>query len=79
MHQLKWLGMKHRTIKHGLTLIYKIIHGFAPNYLRDMDSFTLIIEMHIILTRNSKNNLYLNKNITSKIHRKAFTFYMESI
>ena len=47
--KLNWLDMGSRRLKHGLTLIYKILHGLAPNYLRD--SFTLVNEVHNVNTR----------------------------
>ena len=69
--------MNSRRIKHGLTMIYKILHGFAPNYLRD--TFTLIHEIHNVNTRRCNNSIYINKTISSRIHRKAYTFYMAKI
>ena len=74
---LNWLNMKHRRIKHGLTMIYKILNGLAPNYLRD--NFTLTSEIHNINTRRAGNTIFINKNITSKIHRKSYSFYMARI
>ena len=75
--ELNWLDMDKRRIKHGLTLIYKIIHGMAPNYLSD--SFTLVQEIHNINTRRANNNIWISKTITSKVHRKAYTFEMANI
>ena len=74
--ELKWLDMDNRRLKHGLTLIYKIIHGIAPNYL--CDAFTLVNEIHRVSTRSS-NNIWISKHISSKIHRKAYTFEMAKI
>ena len=75
--QLKWLNMKHRRVQHGLTMIYKILNGLAPNYLRD--TFTLTSEIHNVNTRGANNSIWINKNITSKLHRKSYTFYMAKI
>ena len=57
--ELKWLDMNQRRLKHGLTLIYKILHGLAPNYLRD--TFTLVSEIHSVNTRTSNNNIWIKK------------------
>ena len=59
--ELKWLDMNQRRLKHGLTLIYKILHGLAPNYLRD--TFTLVSEIHSVNTRTSNNNIWIKKKI----------------
>jgi hypothetical protein len=75
--ELKWLDMNQRRIKHGLILIYKILNGLAPNYL--LDSFTLVKEIHSVNTRRANSNIYINKNISSKIHRQAYTFEMAKI
>ena len=75
--ELKWLNMKNRRIAHGLTMIYKILHGLAPNYLSD--SFTLSSEIHNINTRRANTDIYINKSIKSKLHRKAYTCYMAKI
>ena len=75
--KLNWLNMKNRRIMHGLTMIYKILNGLAPNYLSD--SFTLTSEIHDVNTRRAKNSIWINKSITSKLHRKSYTFYMAKI
>ena len=69
--------MKNRRIKHGLTMIYKILNGLAPHYLSD--NFTLTSEIHNVNTRNASNSIWISKNITSKIHRKSYSFYMAQI
>ena len=69
--------MKNRRIMHGLTIIYKILNGLAPNYLRD--SFTLTSEIHNVNTRTAQNSTYINEGSTSKLHRKSYTFYMAKI
>ena len=75
--KLNWLDMNKRRIKHGLTLIYKILHGYAPHYLSD--SFTLTNEIHTVNTRNSSNSIWIDKSITSKIHRNSYRFHMAQI
>ena len=77
LKQLNWLNMKNRRIQHGLSMIYKILNGFAPDYLKD--SFTLTSEIHNVNTRRAQNSIWINKNITSKLHRKSYTFYMAQI
>ena len=76
-NELKWLDMNSRRLKHGLTLIYKILHNLAPNYLHD--TFTLVNEIHNVNTRHSNSNIWIPKTITSKIHRNAYTFEMAKI
>ena len=77
LKKLNWLNMKNRRIMHGLTMIYKILNGLAPNYLRD--SFTLTSEIHNVNTRTAKQSIYINKGSTSKLHRKSYTFYLAKI
>ena len=67
--------MNSRRLKHGLTLIYKILHGIAPNYLRD--TFTLVSEIHNVNTRSSNNNhIWIKNSIKSKLHRNSYTCEM---
>ena len=75
--ELNWLDMNSRRLKHGLTLIYKILHGLAPNYLRD--TFSLISEIHNVNTRRSNNDIYISKSIKSRLHRRSYTFEMANI
>ena len=75
--ELKWLDMNSRRLKHGLTLIYKILHNLSPNYLRD--SFSLVHEIHNVNTRRSNNDIWLPKTITSRIHRRSYTFEMANM
>ena len=75
--KLGWLNMKQKTIKNGLVMLYKILHGLAPNYLTD--PITLTSEIHNINTRRTVDSIWLSKSITSKIHRKSFYFFMANI
>ena len=77
LKNLGWLDMRQRTIKHALTLVYKILKGLAPHYLQD--TFTLVNEIHNVNTRNRNCNIYIDKNIKSKIHRNSYTCYMAKI
>ena len=77
LNQLGWLTMKKKTIKNGLVMMYKILNGLAPNYLADF--VTLTSDIHNINTRRRNNSIWINKNITSKIHRKSFYFYIANI
>ena len=78
LKQLGWLNMKTKTIKNGLVMMYKILNGLAPNYLADFINLTS--EIHDRNTRSSSNNsIWINKNITSKIHRKSFFFFIANI
>ena len=72
--KLGWLTMNERRKLHCLTMMYKILNGNAPNYLKDM--FTLQNEIHNSNTRSSRRNLiWVDKGITSKVHRNSFKFY----
>ena len=78
LKQLGWLNMKTKTIKNGLVMMYKILNGLAPNYLADFINLTS--EIHDRNTCISSNNsIWINKNITSKIHRKSFFFFIANI
>ena len=77
-NELKWLDMNSRRLKHGLTLIYKILNDLAPNYLRD--TFTLVSEIHSVNTRTANNsNIWIKNSIKSKLHRNSYTFEMAKI
>ena len=72
--KLGWLSMKQRRELHSLTMMYKILNGLAPNYLQDL--FTYQNEIHKLNTRGSKDNqIWIDKNIKSKIHRDSFRYY----
>ena len=59
---------------HSLTMMYKILHGLAPNYLADLFSYQK--EIHNFNTRGSQNdNIWIDKSITSKIHRNSFKYH----
>ena len=77
LKQLGWLNMKEKTIKNGLVMMYKILNGLAPNYLSDF--ITLTSDIHNINTRRRNNSIWINKHITSKIHRKSFYFFIANI
>ena len=71
---LGWLSMKQRRELHSLTMMYKILHGLAPNYLQDLFSYQN--DVHTVNTRGSKDNqIWIDKNIKSKIHRDSFRYY----
>ena len=40
---------------------------------------TLTSEIHNVNTRRAKNSIWINKNVTSKLHRKSYTFFMAKI
>ena len=69
-----WLTMNDRRELHCLTMMYKILNGNAPNYLKDM--FTLQNEINRLNTRSSESNqIWVDKSIKSKIHRSSFKFH----
>ena len=66
--------MKDRRELHSLTMMYKILHGLAPNYLQDL--FTYQNDVHKVNTRGSKDNqIWIDKSIKSKIHRDSFRYH----
>ena len=72
--KLGWLSMKQRRELHSLTMMYKILHGLAPNYLQDL--FTYQKDIHNVNTRGSQNdNIWIDKSIKSKIHRESFKYH----
>ena len=72
--KLGWLSMKQRRELHSLTMMYKILHGLAPNYLQDL--FTYQKDIHNLNTRGSQNdNIWIDKSIKSKIHRDSFKYH----
>ena len=73
-NKLGWLSMEKRRDLHSLTMLYKILHESAPDYLQDM--FTYQNEVHSVNTRGSQNNqIWVDKGIKSKVHRDSFRFY----
>ena len=75
--QLGWLSMNQRRELHCMTMMYKILHGFAPNYLQDMFSYQNEIHTCNVNTRGSQDNqLWIDKSIKSKVHRDSFKFYV---
>ena len=77
LKKLGWLNMKQRRVQHGLTMIYKILNGKAPQYLSD--NFTLTCEIHNVNTRRAQNTIWINKNAQSKLHRKSYSVYMAKV
>lgn len=74
-NKLGWLSMNQRRELHCLTIMYKILHGLAPNYLQDMFSYQN--EIHCVNTRGSQDNkIWIDKSIKSKVHRDSFKFYV---
>ena len=73
--KLGWLNMSERRAVHGLTLMFKIVNGQAPNYLSDLITFT--DEIHHINTRSSRRKkIWISKDIKLKSRRSAFFFSM---
>lgn len=72
--KLGWLSMKQRRELHSLTMMYKILHGLAPNYLSDLFSYQN--EIHNVNTRGSSDHqVWIDKSIKSKIHRDSFRYH----
>ena len=75
--KLGWLNMQNRRILHSLVQMYKILHLRAPDYLRD--SVTLVRELHKVNTRQKNDNIWIGKDIKSKLHRRSFRFYISRV
>ena len=75
--KLGWLDMYNRRLVHGCTQMYKILNGLAPFYLSD--SITLTNELYDISTRSRQNSIWIDKQITSKVHRNSFRFFISTI
>lgn len=72
LKEINWLSMSDRRTLNGLSLLFKILHGQAPDYLRDM--FTQISEVSERNTRTYPGNIYLPNEHLSAIHRKSFRY-----
>ena len=76
--KLGWFSMSEIRLTHGLTTMYKIAKGLAPNYLSDLITFTK--EIHQVNTRGSvRNSIWISKDIKIKTRRNAFFFSMSNI
>ena len=75
--KINWLCMSDRRTLNGLSLLFKIINGQAPDYLIDL--FTLISEISNRSTRSYPNNIWIPNEHLSAIHRKSFRFCIPQI
>ena len=76
--KLGWFSMSERRAIHGLTLMFKIAKGMAPNYLTDLITFTN--EIHQVNTRSSRRNaIWIGKDVKIKSRRNAFIFSMSEL
>lgn len=75
--KLNWLCMKDRRILNGLSLLYKILNGKGPDYLRDM--FTLVSDISDRNTRTFPGNIWLPNEHHSAIHLKSFRLLIPKI
>ena len=76
--KLGWFSMSERRVSHGLTLMFKIVNGMAPNYLSDLITFTS--EIHNVNTRSSGRNLiWVQKDIKINARRHAFFFCISNL
>ena len=74
---LGWLSMTEKRIFNGLSLLYKILKGNPPAYVKDM--FTLVSEIRERNLRTSPNNIWLPNENQSAIHLKAFKNYISKV
>ena len=75
--EIKWLSMNDRRTLDGLSLLFKILKGDAPEYLKDL--FTLNSELSEIETRSCHRNIWIPNQPISAIHRKSFRFAIPRI
>ena len=75
--KIKWLSMNERRTLDGLSLLFKIVKGNAPDYLKDL--FTLTSEISNIPTRTHPKNIWIPNHHLSAIHRKSFRFTIPRI
>ena len=75
--KINWLSMNERRTLNGLSLLFKIVKGNAPDYLKDM--FTLTSELSNIPTRTHPKNIWIPNHHVSAIHRKSFRFTIPRI
>ena len=75
--EIKWLSMNDRRTLDGLSLLFKILKGDAPEYLKDL--FTLNSELSEIETRSCNRNIWIPNQPISAIHRKSFRFAIPRI
>ena len=75
--QLGWVAMTEKRVSNGLVLLYKILQGKAPDYLKDM--FTLISEINERNLRTYAGNIYLPNENQSAIHLKGFRNYISKV
>ena len=75
--KLGWLNMQKRRLLHSLVQMFKILNSLAPDYLRD--TVTLVSELHQVNTRQQNNDIWIDKEVKSKIHRRSFRFYISRL
>lgn len=76
--KLGWFSMSERRAIHGLTFMFKISKGMAPNYLTDLITFTN--EIHQVNTRSrNRNVIWINKEVKINSRRNAFIFSMSNL
>ena len=77
MSELKWLNMNQRRISHGLVLLFKVLNGLGPTYLRDM--FTQNSEISTRVTRTFPGNIWIPNIHYTATHSKAFRLYISNV
>ena len=77
MKKLGWLKMSDRRMSHGLTQMYKILNGKAPNYLKNL--ITLTSELYEPRTRSQmRDTIWISNDYRTKIRRNSFMFAMST-
>ena len=75
--KIKWLSMNERRTLNGLSLLFKMLKGNAPEYLKDL--LTLTSEISEIPTRTYPKNIWIPNHHISSIHRKSFRYEIPRI
>ena len=73
MKELGWQTLEERRLFHSALLMYKAIHGLAPNYI--CDQVTLLSDVAYYDTRRACSLDVVVPKINKDIFRKSFAYY----
>ena len=72
VHALKWMDVKMRRNYFTIILMYKCIHGLAPNYL--VDEIIMNFDVNGMSTRSHNMNVYVPCISSSQVTNKSFKY-----
>ena len=73
IENLKWLCFNDRCKYHCATLVYKILNGLAPCYLKDL--ITIANNNRYSLRSATKQDLVLNGAPRTSYYKQSFSYY----